>query len=234
MNIIFFDMCGTLIVDNNSDHDKALQWLAHEYFDNRVEELRILSDLFKTEYIKLRKDTSEEIAFTEQLIFFEKELNIKTSDNYSDIEYNFMLVFRKEKLVDGAVELLKFLKYKGYEIYIITNSIFSGDNIYNYLSRFDISQYIAKVYSSADIGFRKPAKQVFNQVLMDLKIVDTQNIYYIGDSFEKDYKGSKNSGMIPILITKDQSIKGLTFENLDLVLEYFKCIKRRKDAVISL
>jgi FMN phosphatase YigB (HAD superfamily) len=86
----------------------------------------------------------------------------------STIEVDYINHFRKEKLIDGAAELLQYLHNKNYRIFILSNSLFSGSSLKAYLGSFHISHYVEKVYSSADIGYRKPSCIIFQTVLHDL------------------------------------------------------------------
>ena len=222
MRTVVFDLFGTLIDKYKYHYDEALQWLAHTYFEGRCSELQALSLQFKNAYMKSRLKSNRETSFFSQLQFFENELNTKIYDDYQSVELNFIRLFRKEKLIDGACDLLLYLYHKNLNIYVLTNSLFSGNSLKAYLRTFGIDNYIRKVYSSADIGFRKPAKEIFNYTLTDIGINTPSEVYYIGDSFEKDYRGAKNVGITPILIGHFESFSGLLFDDLSALFYYFQ------------
>lgn len=222
MAVIMFDLFGTLIDKKKYDYNKALKWLADTYFDYRFKELQDLSKMFKAEYMKNRMTSYEETSFFEQLNIFEKTLNKKICDDYQSVELNFIRIFREERIIDGVIELLQFLFDNRFRICVLTNSLFSGDSLKDYLGAFEINKYFEKVYSSADIGFRKPAKEAFRYVLEDIGINNPNEVYYIGDSFEKDYVGALKSGLTPILLAPNSGISGLAFDNVYLLLNYFR------------
>lgn len=223
MHTIIFDLFGTLIDKEKYDYDKALQWLAHTYFEDRFNELQVLSLRFKNAYKQSRAKSNRETSFLTQLHFFESELNVRIYDDYQLVELKFISLFRKEKLIDGAFDLLLYLFHKNLNIYVLTNSLFSGNSLNAYLRFFKIDNYIKNIYSSADIGFRKPAKEIFNYALTDIGINDISEVYYIGDSFEKDYKGAKNVGITPILIgNSGGNASGLLFNDLRELFHYFR------------
>lgn len=222
MNTIIFDLFGTLIEKKHYDYQNALRWLSDTYFPERFDELQTLSLQFKTEYMKLRKKDNRETSFFRQLALFETELNHKICGDYVSAELQFMRRFREEKLVEGVMELLEFLAQKNYSIYVLSNSIFSGDGLKAYLEDFGIEQYIEKVYSSADIGFRKPSKESFRYVLEDVGISHAEDAYFIGDSLEKDFVGARESGLTPILIGSLIDISGLEFSDMYSLLKYFQ------------
>lgn len=222
MNTIIFDLFGTLIEKKHYNYQNALRWLSNTYFPEQFDELQTLSLKFKTEYLELRKRENRETSFFRQLALFESELDHKICDDYASVELQFMHRFREEKLVEGVMELLKFLTQKNHSIYVLSNSIFSGDSLKAYLEDFGIEQYIEKVYSSADIGFRKPSKESFHYVLNDAGISRAEDVYFIGDSLEKDFIGARESGLTPILIGTLIDISGLAFPDMYALLKYFQ------------
>ena len=224
MAVIIFDLFGTLIEKETYDYDKALNWLADTYFKHKYQKIHELSSMFKIQYMEKRKVSDIESSFQDQLIFFEKELGIRIPVDYGTVEVDFINHFRKEKLIDGATELLQYLHNKNYRIFILSNSLFSGASLQAYLGSFHISHYVEKVYSSADIGYRKPSCVIFQTVLHDLEIHNPDRVFYIGDSVEKDYLGAKKSGLTPILVSHTSSADGLSFTNLNMLLDYFKSL----------
>lgn len=223
MSVVIFDLFGTIIEKDKYDYEKALSWLAYKYFDNRFDELKRLSVEFKENYLKKRKVENAESSFLEQIELFENTLDIKIHDNFQYVELEFIKIFRKEKLINGVKELLDYLYSTDYyKIYILTNSIFFGDSLKAYLEIFKIDQYIEKVYSSADIGFRKPSKKAFNYVLEDIGNKNLDDIYFIGDSIEKDFKGAQKCGITPILYGATSNVNGLMFDDFNSILNFFK------------
>lgn len=222
MAIIIFDLFGTLVNKEKSHYDEALEWLANTYFENRFAELKRLSQLFKNKYLEERKISNKESSFFNQLVFFENELNIKISDDFTSVELDFIHIFRKEKLINGVTELLKYLSENNYRIFILSNSIFSGISLKIYLNYLGIGTYIEELFTSADIGFRKPAQEIFIHVIETLEINNPQQVYFIGDSLDKDYYGAKMVGLTPILIGSDKETTGLVFNNIPNLLQYLK------------
>lgn len=221
--VILFDLFGTLVEKEEYDYNKALRWLSEFYFDRCFEEIQVLSKAFKTDYIESRKISLKETSFFNQIKLFEEKLNKRINCDYYNVELKFLQIFRKEKIKDGAIPLLEYLKKHDYKIYVLTNSLFSGESLKNYLEGLGLAKYIEKVYSSADIGFRKPSPQTFYHVRKDLHITNTHDIFFIGDSLEKDYFGAKECGFIPVLLDSESTESGLVFENLHQLLKYLEC-----------
>lgn len=112
MDIVIFDLFGTLIDKEKYDYNSALKWLANTYFDKRFNELYDISVMFKAEYMKNRKKSYTETSFIEQLSLFEDKLSKKICDDYQFVELNFICTFRKEKIIDGVIDLLQYLNDK--------------------------------------------------------------------------------------------------------------------------
>ena len=107
-------------------------------------------------------------------------------------------------------------------IFILSNSIFSGTNLKIYLDHLGIGKYIEELFSSADIGFRKPSKEIFTYMINRLEIKNPKEVYFIGDSLEKDYNGAKNIGFTPILMGVNEEIVDLKFTSIPNLLKYLK------------
>ena len=222
MAVVIFDLFGTLIEKVAYDYDSALDRLAVQYFDGRVGELAKLSLLFKKGYIQKRKDSLAETSFFAQLEFFETSLEIRLQEDRQAVELAFLRDFRKERLIDGAEDVLRYLHEGGCQLFVLTNSIFSGDSLRAYLDGFGIGRYFREVYSSADIGFRKPSRRAFSYVLANLRSHTQEEVYYVGDSMEKDYEGARKSGLTAVLFGTDPRATGMAFGDMGSLLSFFQ------------
>ena len=222
MALVIFDLFGTLIEKVAYDYDGALNRLAVRYFDGRVEELAELSLRFKEEYLQKRKTSLAETSFLAQLELFETSLGIKLPEDRRAVELAFLRDFRKERLIDGAEDVLRYLHESGCQIFVLTNSIFSGDSLQAYLDSFGIGRYFKKVYSSADIGFRKPSRRAFGYVLASLGPQSPKETYYVGDSLEKDYEGARKSGLTAVLFGTDPRAMDMAYDNMGSLLFFFQ------------
>ena len=222
MAVVIFDLFGTLIEKVAYDYDSALDRLAVQYFDGRVGELAELSLRFKEGYIQKRKTSLAETSFFAQLEFFETSLGLRLPEDRRAVELAFLRDFRKERLIDGTEDVLRYLHEGGCQIFVLTNSIFSGDSLRAYLDGFGIGGYFREVYSSADIGFRKPSRRAFGYVLASLGSQAPEEAYYVGDSMEKDYEGARKSGLTAILFGTDPRATGMAFGDMGSLLGFFQ------------
>jgi phosphoglycolate phosphatase len=64
--------------------------------------------------------------------------------HYNDVECE------KDKLIDGAVDVLKYLKEKGINVVITTGRMVPSDEVWEELRRFGIDEYVDYVYTRLD------------------------------------------------------------------------------------
>lgn len=197
--IVLFDLFDTLLIKVWFDHDKALNYLADKYFGHKEKLFRIARE-YREKYMLNRNETHLETSFYHQLEYYEKRFGMKISVPYCDVEWEAFSICREEKLADGAIELLSYLKSRGYRLAILSNSIFSAATLKKYLDKFGLSSYFEEVVSSADIQYRKPSPKAFDCVLNKLGVKASREIYFIGNKIDKDYDGAKEAGLNPILI----------------------------------
>ena len=226
--IVLFDLFDTLLIKVWFDYDKALNYLSAKYF-GRKDELFQLAKEYREKYMLNRNETNLETNFYDQLKYYENRLGIKLSKSYSEVEWETFSICRQEKLADGATDLLIYLKERGYELAVLSNSIFSSETLKKYLDKFSLLPYFKEVVSSADIRYRKPAPNAFNAVLERLGTKANPDIYFIGNKTDKDYEGAKSAGLTPFLVS-DQSLPEIKkfFERTYL---YINCISPRESLV---
>ena len=109
-------------------------------------------------------------------------------------------------LVDGAIDLLEYLKSKGYILSIISNGFVEVQ--YTKLSRSGLLPYFDYVFLSEEIGYQKPDIRFFNAVLEKLRINPTDCIV-IGDNLQTDIEGAQNANIKAIFFANN-------LENLEI------------------
>lgn len=95
--------------------------------------------------------------------------------------------------MDGADEVLTYLKSKGYKLYATTNG-FSFTQ-YNRIEKSGLSKYFDKVFISEEAGFQKPDKEYFDYCIENSFEKDRSKILIVGDSQSSDILGGKNAGI---------------------------------------
>lgn len=97
-----------------------------------------------------------------------------------------------------VLETLPKLTARNYRLCIVSNNPWS-ESIRASLRRYDIERSFEHVIVSCDIGFRKPHRRIFEELLERL---DTQpsEILFVGDSFTHDIETPKVLGMKTCLV----------------------------------
>ena len=115
------------------------------------------------------------------------------------MKYNWETI--EDKIVDGAVDILKYLKWRGKKIVILTNWFAATQK--PRLERSGLISYIDKIVAGDDA--MKPNLQSFNLAIWD---VDRNDCIMVGDKFETDGLGAKNADIDYFILGKF-SIKDL-------------------------
>ncbi|MBO7085994.1 MAG: YjjG family noncanonical pyrimidine nucleotidase [Bacilli bacterium] len=93
-------------------------------------------------------------------------------------------------VINGIEDVLKYLKDKGYKLYIITNGVKSTQ-----IARWnqtDLLKYFDGAFISEEIGYFKPQKEYFEYVVSNIGDSDLSNYLVIGDSISSDITGGIN------------------------------------------
>ncbi|MBY0401009.1 HAD family hydrolase [Myxococcota bacterium] len=85
-----------------------------------------------------------------------------------------------------------------FELAVITNT-HDRDLVPNHLARMGISQAFGRVFTSVELGFRKPSPRIFEHAL-DVLAVSPDRCVYVGDNYAADYLGARGVGMRALLI----------------------------------
>ena len=106
------------------------------------------------------------------------------------------------QLVDGAIELLDYLKNK-YTLSIISNGFVEVQ--YIKLRRSGLLPYFKHIFLSEEIGHQKPDVRFFQAVLEKIDAKNSECLV-IGDNFQTDIKGAESMQIDAIWFKKDDII----------------------------
>ena len=97
-------------------------------------------------------------------------------------------------LIDRAVETVAAAKEAGYQLGLVSNTMFPGSLHMEDMSRFGLIEYFDGMVFSADVDKWKPAAAPFLQVLDELG-AEADTAVYIGDDPASDVVGGLAAGM---------------------------------------
>lgn len=194
---VFFDLDRTLW-DFESNSKATLEELFTEF--NLTEKLGVSDSEFIHEYKRINEifwtDYRNGVIKKEELRYARFEAALKFfghSDRKMGSEIGELYISRsprKTGLVDGAIEVLEYLKSK-YELHIITNGFEEVQHIKMKSSGLD--PYFGHVITSESAGAKKPSPVIY-QYASELTGAAAENSIMIGDHFEADVFGALEIG----------------------------------------
>lgn len=134
-----------------------------------------------------RQKTSIEISLNDYLTKLFEKLGIDKNLINEKLEEIFYENCEKNEEIKDAQLFLKYLKQKK-----VSNSIFSSKLLKITLEKFKLLAYIDEVYSSSDLGFRKPSREIFEKVSKELQLVK-EKCLMIGNDIRIDGGFATNS-----------------------------------------
>jgi putative hydrolase of the HAD superfamily len=136
------------------------------------------------------------------------------------------IVARAEKY-DDSMPILRLLREQGYKLAIASNTPWGSPREcwYEELERHSLAEAVDYSVFCMDVGWRKPAPAIFNQICARLD-VKPEECMFIGDEPRWDYDGAQAFGMRAVLldrIGKHTQHEGLRVRSL-LPAELERCL----------
>jgi putative hydrolase of the HAD superfamily len=146
-----------------------------------------------------------------------KELCLEISDKFLDF------CATKPGVIDGAHELMDYLKQKGYRMHMCSNGFHEVQ--YKKLNACGLRDYFDTIILSEDAGVNKPSKDYFDYALK-VSGAHRETTLMIGDNLQSDILGALNAGLDAMLFNRwqvpsEEFPQNLTFavENLCDIME---------------
>lgn len=99
----------------------------------------------------------------------------------------------KVEIINGATEILEYLKEKDYKIVIATNG--PSDALPVKLNKLKINKFIDVTFAADECGYMKPHTHFYEALFDKINNHNKEEMLFIGDELEKDIKGGNNFGI---------------------------------------
>jgi putative hydrolase of the HAD superfamily len=122
-------------------------------------------------------------------------------------------IFAKAYCYEDTLPTLEKLRSEGYKTAIVSNTTW-GSPAYlwrEHLERLGLSSHVDDIVFCRDVGWRKPAKQIFEYAMQKLQVIPQQCVF-VGDDPRWDVVGPHAVGIDTILIDRKSSIKNVEKE----------------------
>lgn len=116
-------------------------------------------------------------------------------------------------LMPYVKDLLQYLTKFAVIVCVSDTGMTSGDSVKYILDYYEIGGYFKYFIFSENIGYNKPDKRMFLQVINNAESVPIDRIYHVGNLFDTDVKGAINAGIHYIWVT-DQSEHAVFFSDV--------------------
>ena len=126
---------------------------------------------------------------------FTLHFSLKLSDKFLDF------CASKPGVIDGAHELMDYLKRKGYRMHMCSNGFHEVQ--YKKLDACGLRNYFDTIILSEDAGVNKPSKDYFDYALK-VSGADRETTLMIGDNLQSDILGALNAGLDAMLFNRWQ------------------------------
>lgn len=203
---IYFDLDRTLWdFDTNTRKtfsDIYNKYRLNEYFQDFDIFLNIYKDINNDLWEEYRNNiiSKDELSWRrfydtlKTVNFVNRKMAISISEDYIKMSPE------NTDLFPGTIELLEYLKPK-YSVYIVTNGF--KEVQYKKIKNCKLNKYFDKIFTSEEIGCKKPEKIFFEKVLLQTGALPVNSLV-IGDDLDIDIKGAKETGIDTVWFNPDR------------------------------
>ena len=176
----------------------------------------ITRDYLIVERFKRPLMVSEKFRAEANSSLFTLHFSLKLSDKFLDF------CASKPGVIDGAHELMDYLKQKGYRMHMCSNGFHEVQ--YKKLDACGLRDYFDTIILSEDAGVNKPAKAYFDYALKVSRAC-RETTLMIGDNLQSDILGALNANLDAMLFNRWQVPPEEFPQNLTFVVEKLSEIK---------
>ncbi len=210
--MILFDYGQTLIAEQKFDGVKGteavLQYATRNKYHLSAEQVQAKANEINREYMEEmhsigRFDPEKrhlfqiEIPNTMFTPYLYESQGIEIALSNSEIDTVFWNAAAPGAPTEGIQDFLGYLKNKGIRTGVISNISYAPSVVAERINRLLPENAFEFIITSSNYIFRKPNKRIFDLALEKAGL-EPDEVWYIGDQYECDVKGSLNAGLLPI------------------------------------
>jgi putative hydrolase of the HAD superfamily len=194
---LFFDLDRTLW-DYRANSEQTLSDLIHKYvpeISNRFDEfLAVFYEINEKLWLEYRNGRlAKKVLSTKRFIDSFDRLGINAesfAEKFSN-DYTRESPY-KTRLLPSTLDTLKYLKKKGYHMFLLTNGFIEVQKVKIRESK--LAPFFELMITSEEAGYQKPHYKIFEYAL-NLIHADKQESLMIGDDLETDIYGAQRFGI---------------------------------------
>ncbi|MDE5589481.1 MAG: HAD family hydrolase [Acetatifactor sp.] len=203
--MILFDYGQTLIAEQKFNGVKGteavLRHAARNKYNLSAEQVQAKANEINQEIGRFQPEKRHlfqtEIPNTMFTPYLYESQGIEIALSNSEIDTVFWNAAAPGRPTDGIKDFLNYLKNKGIRTGVISNISYAPSVVAERINRLLPENTFEFIITSSNYIFRKPNKRLFELALEKADLKPDQ-VWYVGDQYECDIKGSLNAGLLPI------------------------------------
>ena len=201
-DFLFFDLDNTLWDFATNAKVAMLQTLKELNYIDQISSFEdyylVYEEINDSLWVDYRnKKVTKQVLIVERFSRSLSTFNI-TDQDWQEINRHYLgCMSNQTVLFPGTINVLDYLKEKGYQMFIITNGF--KEVQYTKLVNSGIASYFNRVFVSEEIQVSKPHRPIFEHALKSSNASKKKSLM-IGDSWEIDISGALNFGIDQIMI----------------------------------
>ena len=203
--MILFDYGQTLIAEQKFDGVKGteavLQYATRNKYQLSAEQVQAKANEINREFGRFDPEKRHlfqiEIPNTMFTPYLYESQGIEIALSNSEIDTVFWNAAAPGVPTEGIEDFLRYLKNKGIRTGVISNIAYDSSVVAERINRLLPDNAFEFIITSSNFMFRKPNKRIFDLALEKAELQPGE-VWYIGDQYECDVKGSLNAGLLPV------------------------------------
>lgn len=206
--MILFDYGQTLIAEQKFDGIKGteavLKYAARNKYHLSAEQVQVKANEIMRELGRFDQEKKHlfqiEVPNTMFTPYLYESQGIEIALSNAEIDTVFWNAAAPGVPTEGIKDFLGYLENKGIRTGVISNISYAPSVVAERINRLLPENAFEFIITSSNFIFRKPNKRIFDLALEKAGL-QPDEVWYIGDHYECDVKGSLNAGLFPVWYT---------------------------------